>query len=956
MEPPTGTVTFLFTDIEGSARLWEEQPEAMREALVRHEGLLHEAIGAHQGYVFKLMGDQFCVAFGRPTDALASALGGQRALQAEPWEVGPLKVRMALHTGEAEARGGDYFGPPLNRCARLLAAGHGGQVLLSHTAAHLVRDALPEGAQLRPLGEHRLRDLTQPEDISQLLHPDLPSDFPPLRSLAAFAHNLPLQLTSFVGREEEVAEVKRLLRSTRLLTLTGTGGAGKTRLALQVGADLLDGYPDGVWLVELAALTEAPLIPQAVLSALGLREEPQRPLTDTLVDSLRPKHALLILDNCEHVVQASAELAEQLLRSCPQVRILATSREVLRAEGEAVWRVPSLSLPSREAETPPVEQLTQYEAVRLFIDRAIAANSQFQVTNDNAPAVAEVCWRLDGIPLAIELAAARTSALSAEEIERRLDDRFRLLTGGRRTAMRRHQTLRAAVEWSYDLLDGQERRLFERLSVFVGGFTLEAAEAVCVGDGIGEGHVLDLVDGLVSKSLVAPVETDYGARYRMLESLRAYGEERLQTTGDGEAAWKRHREFFAELAERAKPELAGPQQATWLARLDADHGNLRAAFARPGAEGAATRFRLVSALRPFWFERGSWSEGADWAAQCLAGKAEVRDELRADALICGGIMAYYRADYQHSTALFEEALELSRRIGYQASMANALDNLGNIAQRQGDYATARTRREEALAIRRDIGDREAIAVSLHNLGWMANELRDYVSARACLTEALDLLGDARLGARTALTLNLLACVADREGKTDEARELFGQSLALWRETGNEWGAAQVLINLGVMADSEGDLAQARALYTEALTVHQRAAAKLDIAICLCNLAGVSQQEGDYGDAERTYKQALRIAHGMADPAWVLTALEGLGSVARSRGNAGRGAQLLGACQSIREAVGLAPTASSAEEYRTHAAAAREALGHHAFEAAWAEGQAMTLDEAVAYALEGPDDD
>jgi class 3 adenylate cyclase len=415
VELPTGTVTFLFTDIEGSARLWDAHPQEMRTALARHDVIVEEAIHAHEGYVFHTAGDAFWVVFSRATDALAAALEGQRALQEEPWAVGPLRVRMALHTGEADERGGDYFGAPLNRCARILAAGHGGQVLLSQGTSELVRDVLPERVGLTALGQHRLRDLARPEVLHQLTHPDLLAEFPPLRSLATFAHNLPLQTTTFVGREEETEEVKRLLATTRILTLTGTGGAGKTRLALQVSADLLDEYPDGVWLVELAALADPTLVPQAALSALGLHEQPQRTLTETLVDALRPRSLLLLLDNCGHLLEASAALVEAVVRTCPGVRVLATSREMLRAEGETVWRVPSLPVPSPEAQrSEPIEALTQYAAVRLFIDRAVAVRPGFRVTNQSAPAAAEICWRLDGVPLAIELAAARVTVLTVE--------------------------------------------------------------------------------------------------------------------------------------------------------------------------------------------------------------------------------------------------------------------------------------------------------------------------------------------------------------------------------------------------------------------------------------------------------------------------------------------------------------------------------------------------------------
>jgi class 3 adenylate cyclase len=443
---PTGTVTFLFTDIEGSTKLWERLPEAMKSALACHDLLMRRAITTNGGMVFKTVGDAFCAAFPTATEAVAAALDAQRFLQTEPWEgTGPIRVRMALHAGAAEIRDADYFGPPLNRTARLLAIAHSGQTLLSQAAYELARDALPEATSLRDLGTHRLKDLQRPEHVYQLLHPDLPVDFPPLNSLDIHSHNLPLQPTRFIGREQEMATVRELLAGTRLLTLVGTGGCGKTRLALQVAADQVEAYPDGVWLVELASLQDSTRVAQAVATVVGVREEPGRPLLQTLLEATRGKRLLLLLDNCEHLIEAAASLATELLRSCPHVHLLVTSREGLGIAGETVWRVPSLSVPvgpraaigeSRAPDGittgPAPGILTQYESVRLFIDRAVQARPEFTVTNDNAPAVAAICYHLDGIPLAIELAAAQARALSVEQIAARLDDRFRLLVGGNR--------------------------------------------------------------------------------------------------------------------------------------------------------------------------------------------------------------------------------------------------------------------------------------------------------------------------------------------------------------------------------------------------------------------------------------------------------------------------------------------------------------------------------------------
>ena len=501
MNLPTGTVTFLFTDIEGSTRLWEQHPEGMRLALARHDTLLRQAIEANEGIVFKTIGDAFCAAFATAPNALSAALAAQCALHTEPWTEGlVLRVRMALHTGAAELRDNDYFGQPLNRTARLLAIGHGGQALVSAATQELTRDMLPPTVTLSEVGEHRLRGLSRPETVFQLIHPDLPAEFPPLKSLdnPQLSNNLPQQVTSFIGREKEIEAVKSLLDTTRLLTLTGSGGCGKTRLALQVAAELLENYPDGAWFVELASLSDPVLVLQNVAQALGVREEAGKLLLQSLTAALKGKGLLLVLDNCEHLLAACAQLVDTLLRASPGVRVLASSREGLGIAGETLYRIPSLSLPDLKQRATPAS-LTTYEAVRLFVERAMAALPAFAVTNQSAPALDQLCVRLDGIPLAIELAAARVRSLSVEDINSRLDHRFRLLTGGSRTALPRQQTLKALIDWSYDLLSDQEKTLLARLSVFAGGWTLAAAEKVYSGARVEDWEVLDLVSSLVDR-------------------------------------------------------------------------------------------------------------------------------------------------------------------------------------------------------------------------------------------------------------------------------------------------------------------------------------------------------------------------------------------------------------------------------------------------------------------------
>jgi predicted ATPase len=498
----------------------------MGRAVGRHYELLDEAIGAHRGVrpVEQGEGDSVVGAFARASEAVAAALDAQRALGCEPWPEGAeLRVRMALHTGEAELRGeGNYFGPAVIRCARLRAIGHGGQVLVSQPTADLVVGRLPEGASLADLGSHRLKDLGRPEQVFELRHPDLPGGFGPLRSLDAFPHNLPVQLTTFVGRRKELAEAAGLLASTRLLSLTGVGGCGKTRLALQLAADAAEHYPGGVWLVELAPVTDPGRVAASIAAVLG-EGDAGADTIEAIVSRLHADAALLVLDNCEHLLDAVAALADLLLRRCPRLVIVATTREPLGVPGETAWRVPSLALPGR-FDAVQAEALSQFDAVRLFLDRAAKARPNFVLGVDNAPAVAQVCSRLDGIPLAIELAAARVRGMTVEQVAAGLDDRFRLLTGGARTVLPRQQTLQASVDWGYALLGDAERVVFRRLAVFAGGFSLDAGERVVAGDGLEAVEVLDLLLGLVDKSMVLAEDS---GRYRLLETLRQYGAARL---------------------------------------------------------------------------------------------------------------------------------------------------------------------------------------------------------------------------------------------------------------------------------------------------------------------------------------------------------------------------------------------------------------------------------------------
>ncbi|MBW3634744.1 MAG: tetratricopeptide repeat protein, partial [Chloroflexi bacterium] len=740
-EYPTGMVAFLFTDIEGSTRRWERDATAMWTVVERHFALLGNAIAARNGVLFKTIGDAVQAAFPDAPAAVAAAVDAQSALRQENWgDLGPLRVRMAIHIGEAAPRDGDYLAPCLNRLARLLGTGYGEQILLSEAARASVGSAVPPGYDLLDLGSHRLRDLLQPEHVYQLRGPGLVVDFPPLKSLDRHLHNLPAQPTALLGREAEVAATRALLEQdgARIVTLTGPGGTGKTRLGLQVGAELVEGFADGVWFVPLATIADPDLVVPAIAQPLGVREVAGEPLLTTLQDYLQPKHALLLLDNFEHLT-AAAPAVSALLAACPKIQVLVTSREPLRIAGERELPVPPLSLPSeRQARSLPSTALLEYPAIRLFVERAQAVKPDFALTETTAPDVAAICQRLDGLPLAIELAAARARVLAPAQLLARLDKRLKVLTGGHRDLPSRQQTLRAAIEWSHDLLDPDEQALFARLAVFSGGCTFEAAEAVCDGSGDLPFDVLDGLDSLTQKSLLRPEDGADGApRFTMLETIREFGLERLDATGDADNLHRAHVDYYVTLAEEAEPQLTSPDQVAWLNRLGAEHDNFRSALGWLEQEDEdATRLRFVAALWRFWWMRGHLTEGRRWLERSLAEADDQLPAVLAHALGGAGILAESQGDYEQATDLHVKALHLLRLVGDQIGIAFSLTNLGIVADALGDYDRANDVHTQALAIWREAGDELGMASSLNELGTLAINRGDYEAAEELLSQSL----------------------------------------------------------------------------------------------------------------------------------------------------------------------------------------------------------------------------
>ena len=844
---PSGIITLLFTDVEGSTRLWEAHPDAMRLAMARHDALIEETVTRNSGNVVRPRGEgdsRFAV-FSRATDAVSAARDMQQALALEMWTTPrPLHVRIALHTGEADLRAGDYYGSDVNRCARLRALASGGQTLLSQATFDLVRDALPAQVTLRDLGEHRLKDLQRPEHVYQVDVAGLQPEFPLLQSVDAFPNNLPVQLTSFVGRERELSEVKQRLGATHLLTLIGPGGTGKTRLSLQVAADILETCKHGVWFVELAPIADPALVSQAIAFTLGVPEQPGRAILDSLMDYLRAKQLLLILDNCEHLIDACAQHADKLLRASPFLKILASSRETLGIAGESVYRVPSLSV-LEPGQAPTFDAITKSDCVRLFVERASAAQSGFRLTEKNAPSIAQICIRLDGIPLAVELAAARVKMFTPEQVAARLDDRFRLLTGGSRTALPRQQTLRALIDWSYDLLPEAERRLLRRLSVFSDGWMFEAAEAVCGGEGIEQADVLDLLTHLADKSLVAVEQSnEEGARYRLLETIRQYARDKLLDSGESVAARDRHLNFFLAVMEQTDPKLRSAEGWQVLGHLESDLDNLRAALgwglehhpdvalqmaglmstlwirighaseckrwletaitqieALPPAEGQAEQVRRVAlgkaltGLSLILISLGENAGGSRYAQGGIRIWRELGDrEWLAIALLALGIAAMMAGeDPRMAVAASKESLSILRSLqnkwGLAMSLAFAASVVGGL---EHDFASAHAYLEESIRLFREIGDPQSATRPYEVLGRIEYVQGDYEAARASFQASLD--GDLASGAR--MTANMgRSGVADAErglGHYDQAFKLYRDSIEGWQEFGNQGGIARCL--------------------------------------------------------------------------------------------------------------------------------------------------------------------
>jgi predicted ATPase/class 3 adenylate cyclase len=906
----SGVITFLFTDVVGSTRLWDQVPEQMRPALEHHDALCREAIEKNHGSIVKRTGDGFHAAFDDPLDALNASIAFQHSLADLAATSGlALEVRCGMHAGTVERRDDDYFGPAVNHAQRVMAAAHGGQILVSQAVANLIEDRLPPGVALRDLGAVRLRDLTRAKQVFQVVASQLRKEFPALRSLEATPNNLPQQITSFIGREPELLEMSQLLPKARLLTLVGTGGIGKTRLALQLAANLVDNYPDGVWYVDLSAIDDPTLVVNALARVLGLTEVPGTPLVETICLHSKSQRALILLDNCEHLLTACARLADALLHAGPGIQLLATSREPLRIAGEQTVMLPPLSLPDESAN---LSTLLHADAVRLFVERARSRQPAFTVTKQNAPAVAKICARLDGIPLALELAAARVGTLPLDTIATRLDDRFGLLTRGDRTAMPRQQTLKALIDWSYDLLAPAEKSLFARLSVFAGGWTLDAAEAVCSDEALARVDTLDLLDRLVQKSLV--VRHEHEDRYGFLETIHDYAWNRLRESGEVNGLHDRHHRYFLALAEAAEPALRRRTgELPWLRSLEAEHANLKGALQwsieQPGL--CVDALRMCAALGRFWAIRGHWREGQDSCSAALQKDAGMAPkDVRAEALMTASMMNFWLGETAAAEALVETALALAREAGNRSLEAVTLNNLSNLVSDHGDFARAHSLLNEALKINRELGNRERECINLTNIG----------------VHFMD------------------------EGHLMAAHAPIQQALALSREIGSESLEAVALGYTGRLAERRGDYCQARTLSAEALAIFRRLTSHAEEVEQTLTLARICIACDEPGPAARYLGEALGTSRKLGHRS-IVQCLDAMIGLAVGVDACDKAATFRGACQNLRQLTGVLPTPSEAEEYEQHRLKCHALIGEAVFQAGEAAGRAMSTESIISLGLD-----
>lgn len=920
MKIPSGTVTFLFTDIEGSTMLAQKFPEKYPAALLKHNSILRDGVESHNGFTFKTIGDAFCCAFEDAADAVKAAVSIQKNIASEEWGDAAIKIRIGMHSGDAQWVDKDYNGyVTLARTQRILSSAFGEQIVISNDTFELARNKITEEILFRNLGERRLKDLVQPVRLFQIQTSGLREDFPPLNTLDARPNNLPVQLTSFIGREEEMKQIKNALKESRLLTLIGPGGTGKTRSALQIAADVIDDYTNGVWFIELASKSEKDFLANAVAQVLGIPESNSISAEDSLIEFLKEKNLLIILDNCEHIVDACAALAEKLLKSCNQIKILATSRESLRISGERTHKTSSLLFPDPKNNETPAE-LTQYESVRLFVERALSVNPDFRVTDKNAKALAGICYQLDGIPLAIELAAARVKILSLEKIQQRLNDNFKLLAGNNRSLMPRQQTLRALIDWSYDLLNEYEKILWSRLSVFSSGWTLEAAEKICADDADEELLIIEHLQNLAEKSIV--IYDEENERYKMLETIRQYGSEKLKEGTEYKEIVMKHLHFFTSAAGEISSKITGTDLLQGMKLADSEYGNIEKSLRNSLEFGCIEEgLRIAGSMGSYWFKRGYIREGLRWIERVLEKSTDIKNFSKAKTLIQAGTLSRHSGEYEQSLKyyyeslkiydeakniagkgnvyshigcifveqgkfdealdMFDQAMQICKKEDNQTGTINLLNNIGNALKKgKGDFKKIKQIHEDGLALSRKTGNKNLIFGALNGLGnILLLDTENFNEASKYFEECLSISKETGDKPEMAQTLNNLGALAILNEDYKKAESLFNECLAISRDAGMKFGIPLSIMNLGLAASRQDEFDKAVSLLTESYEQFKSIGNLRGITDSLAHLGDVYYNIDDIEKSKEYFDECLKLSKESSDTRNYLKAIYGLGVVA-----------------------------------------------------------------------------
>ena len=954
---PGGNVTFLFTDIEGSTKLSQEFPDTIQSALEKHHSILHNAVESNNGFVFKIIGDAFCCAFDNADKAVKAAVEAQLTLENVKWEDAVIRVRMGIHTGNAEWNGKEYMGYiTLARSARIMSCGYGQQILISNSAYQLLTDDnknkisgnFAESASsetdfenklsFRDLGERRMKDVIQPIKLYQILFQGLREDFPPLKTLDARPNNLPVQISGFIGREKVIKEVKDLLGNSRLLTIIGTGGSGKTRLAMQTGADLIDDFANGVFIAELAPVTNSSLLVQTVIYSLGLKEEQNKTPDEILTDFMKDKELLLILDNCEHLIHECALLAKTLLNKCPKLKLIITSREALNCAGEQILRLPSMTLPDLSTEITP-EMIMNYESVRLFIERALSVNPDFRVNEKNAFSLAKICTRLDGIPLAIELAAARVKIMTIEKISERLNDRFSLLTGGNRTSLPRQQTLKALIDWSYDLLSENEKILWSRLSVFTGGWTLEAAEEICSDEILIKDDILDLLSHLTEKSIII---YDYeNERYRILETIKQYGESKLSDEIQRTRLVSKHLNYFNNTAFSLN--LAGPDAEIRILKLESDHNNYIAAIESSITNGDIEKCAaLANILSIFWEIRGYSSTGLRLIDKILNNSEGISKITEAKLYNAASTLNRLLGNNDKSREFILKSLELLRKENDKSELINSIIVLANTEAGTGNFDKAEKLYNESLALSREIDYVNGIAFSLNNLGNISLVRGNYDDAEKIILESLEFHKRSGNKRNLCFALDSLGNIYSEKGKPEQAKYYLTESLEISREVGDKSGIAFALHNLAGIMLSDGNYEEGLKYNEESLKLRTEIGEKTGIAYSLDNIGRTLLEQKKFIEAQKYFNESLKLRIDSGDMHAILLSLKPYTLIFKHRGQYIFTLKLLGAIESGIESLGIA---MSKEELMHHEEILNEMkilLSEEEFSKYFTEGKLMSI--------------